>query len=108
MRFRTGQLLKAYEQKKARTKLWGPDVAERYVERVNIVYAARAKSDLFTLPQLRFHPLTGDRSGQYAATLIGRWRLILTFNTAETVADVEVEEAPEEAIIEEVSKPYGD
>lgn len=110
VRFRSGTLLKAYEQQQVRTKLWGADVARRYVERVNILKAAKAKADLFALPQLRFHPLVGGRAGQYAMTLIGRWRLIVTFNAAETT--VEIEEAPQAeadtATVEEVSNHYGD
>ena len=50
---------------------------------------------LFDIASLRLHPLTGDRQGQYALTLTGRWRLILTV-------------AGDTAIIEEVSSHYGD
>ena len=50
------------------------------------------------LPGLDCHPLKGERAGQYAVTLLGRWRLVFTLqgNTAEIIR------------IEEVSKHYGD
>jgi proteic killer suppression protein len=50
------------------------------------------------VPTLDFHPLKGNRKGQYALTLTGYWRLIIT-NDGE-IFDI--------AKIEEVSDHYGD
>jgi proteic killer suppression protein len=54
--------------------------------------------DLFRMPPLRFHPLKGDREGQFALTLIDRFRLIVSFpdQDRKTVQ------------VEEVSAHYGD
>jgi proteic killer suppression protein len=73
-------------------------VARRYVQRVDILYAAESIEDLHRMTVLRFHPLKGNRKGQYAVSLTDRARLILTFT--ESVATI--------VWIEEVSKHYGD
>ena len=46
--------------------------------------------ELARIPPLRFHPLTGDRAGQYAIRLTGRLRLVLSFPnpTSATVEEV--------------------
>lgn len=49
--------------------------------------------DLFAFASLRLHPLTGERQGQYAMTLVGRWRLIVSLEGSIVV-------------IEEVSNHY--
>ena len=111
VRFRTGELEKAYKQQKIRVRLWGVEVAKRYVNRVDLLKAAKSKDDLFTLPQLRFHPLKGKRQGQYAMTLLGRMRLIVTFDEQANTATVVAEEhaaGAEKATVEEVSKHYDD
>lgn len=74
------------------------DVAKKYIQRVNILKSAKSFEELYTIPQLKFHPLTGDRDGEFAITLTGFYRLIIT-NDGDTF-DI--------ARIEEVSKHYGD
>ena len=54
--------------------------------------------DLSKIPQLKFHPLTGNRKGEFAISLTGFYRLIIT-NDGDTF-DI--------AKIEEVSKHYDD
>jgi plasmid maintenance system killer protein len=51
---------------------------------------------LFTYRLLRLHKLSGDRQDTYAATIHGRWRLILR-----KISETEI-------LIEEVSNHYGD
>lgn len=79
-------------------RAWGPDVARQYVARVNVLYRARSAHDLAQFAALGFHPLTGDRRGQYALKLTGFMRLIVTF----------ADPALTRVTIEEVSKHYDD
>lgn len=73
-------------------------MARRYAQRINDLYAAETVEDLYRIPPLRFHPLKGDRRGQYALSLTDRVRLIVS------VAG----EATPIVWVEEVSKHYGD
>lgn len=77
---------------------WGDAVGRRYVQRISILQTADSVEDLYRIPQFRFHPLSGDRKGQFALTLIDRWRLIVSFPyyDRKTVQ------------VEEVSDHYGD
>jgi proteic killer suppression protein len=98
VKFRTKQLQRCYGSQKDATQKWGADVARRYVQRIDILYAAETVEDLHRIPVLRFHPLKGSRKGQYALRLTDRARLIVTFT----------ENAATIVWIEEVSKHYGD
>ena len=98
IRFKTNKLRKQYEHVKEAEKAYGEKVAKKYILRLNILKSAKCFEDLYQIPSLRFHPLKGNRKGEYAMTLTGYWRLIIT-NDGETF-DI--------AKIEEVSKHYGD
>jgi proteic killer suppression protein len=77
---------------------FGPDVAKRYIQRINIIKHTKNIDELKKLPGLRCHPLKGNRAGQWAVKLTGFYRLIFTLE-GETL-DI--------ARIEEVSKHYDD
>lgn len=98
IKFKTNKLQKQYENSKEAVKAYGTDVAKKYIQRVNILKSAKSFEELYAIPQLKFHPLTGDRDGEFAITLTGFYRLIIT-NDGDTF-DI--------ARIEEVSKHYGD
>ena len=98
VRFKTNKLQKQYENSKDAVKAYGIDVAKKYIQRVGILKSAKSFDDLSKIPQLRFHPLTGDRKGEFAISLTGFYRLIIT-NDGDTF-DI--------AKIEEVSKHYDD
>lgn len=98
VRFKTNKLQKQYENSKDAIKAYGADVAKRYIQRINLLKSAKSFDDLYTIPQLKFHPLTGDRKGEFAISLTGFYRLIIT-NDGDTF-DI--------AKIEEVSKHYDD
>ena len=98
VRFKTNKLQKQYENSKDGEKAYGLDVAKRYVNRVNLLKSAKSFDDLYRIPQLKFHPLTGNRKGEFAISLTGFYRLIIT-NDGDTF-DI--------AKIEEVSKHYDD
>ena len=98
VRFGTALLQQCYEQHRLAVREWGADVARRYVERVTIIMRVKSVAELNTFTALKFHPLVGDRKGQYAIKLTGFMRLIVSFDDrAMTIARVE-----------EVSKHYDD
>ena len=75
--FRTRRLQRCFEEEKEAIRSWGTDVGRRYVERVNFILAANVWDDLFTFQFLDLHPLRGNRQGQFAARLTGKYRLIV-------------------------------
>lgn len=96
--FRTKKLEKQYLDGRTAAAAYGPDVGRRYIQRVILLKSVSNVSELSKLPGLRYHPLTGDRKGQHAITLIGRWRLIFTLSG--NTLDI--------AMVEEVSNHYDD
>lgn len=95
--FKNSKLKKHFENEKEASKAYGKQVAKKYIMRINTLKGAKSFDDLYRIPVLKFHPLTGDRKGEYAIALTGYWRLIIT-NSGETF-DI--------AKIEEVSDHYG-
>lgn len=51
---------------------------------------AAAAVDLYAARALDFHPLRGDRAGQYALRITGQMRLIVTFDDTGRVVIEEV------------------
>ena len=90
VKFRTSELREAFERHQRGVRLWGEEVARRYIQRVKILEAAESVDDLFKIPPLKFHPLTGDGKEKYSVVLVGRSRMIATFeDLAMTIAWVE-------------------
>lgn len=54
-----------------------------------VLDAAAALSDLSPLQSVGLHKLTGDRKGQWAMTINGRWRLCFRFANGDAW-DVEI------------------
>ena len=96
--FRTRKLEKAYTEYKRAEKTYGPEIARKYIQRINIIKQVKDIGELMSLQGLRCHPLKGKRQGQHAITLTGFYRLIFTLR----------DDQLEIARIEEVSKHYGD
>ena len=96
--FKTKKLQKQYENSKEAEKAYGTQVGRKYIQRVVILKSAKCFEDLYKIPSLKFHPLKGNRQGQYAMKLTGYWRLIIT-NDGDRFDIVK---------IEEVSDHYGD
>ena len=74
--FRTRKLEKEYQQHDKGVKAYGPEVARKYIQRINIIKQARDIDELMNLPALDCHPLKGNRHGQYAIRLTGFYRLM--------------------------------
>ena len=96
--FRTRKLQRQYERSAEAIRAYGQQVGRRYIARINLIKHARDIEDVGQLPGLDCHPLKGDREGQCAVTLTGFHRLIFTLEG----------DRLEIAMIEEVSKHYGD
>ena len=96
IRFKTKRLEKQYMSINEAIKVYGQQVAKKYIMRINILQSANSFEDLYSIPMLKFHPLTGNRKGEYAISLTGYYRLIITKNG--DTFDI--------AKIEEVSKHY--
>lgn len=77
VRFRTRQLERCAAELNSAARAWGPRVGRRYVERVQLLQEAPSLDELFAVRTLGFHPLRGDRRGQFALRLTGRMRLIV-------------------------------
>ena len=98
VKFKTNKLRKCYTQSKQASKEYGNQIARKYIQRINLIKAAKNFDEVMSLPGLRCHPLKGNRQGQYAVNLTGFYRLIFTIE-GETLNI---------AMIEEVSKHYDD
>ena len=97
IKFRNRTLRERYEDANKGTREWGPQVAHRYIQRIEQIEAMPTFHSLFSIRSLRLHPLKGGRQGQYALTLVGRYRLI-----------IERDDAPDAVIVSEISNHYGD
>jgi proteic killer suppression protein len=98
VRFASSRLERCYRQLALAQREWGSRVGRAYVQRVNVLHAARDGRDLFALRSLDIHPLKGERKGQYAIRLGERERLIVTFSDAALTI----------VRVEEVSRHYDD
>lgn len=77
VQFRSRRLRKAFESEKQAIRNWGPDVGPRFVTTVHFLRNVESMNDLSSFAFLRFHALRGNRVGQFAVLLTGKWRLIL-------------------------------
>ncbi len=96
VRFPNNRLRRCYEDASMATQEWGPNVARKYIQCIEILFAAQHFEELFSIKSLRMHRLAGDHAGEYALTLHDRWRLILTDEGDHSVA------------VKEVTNHYGD
>ena len=95
--FHNNNLRKNYEDVNKGSRMWGSQVARRYIQRIEQIEAMPTFHSLFSVGSLRLHPLKGSRQGQYALTLVGRYRLI-----------VERDDASNTVLVLEVSNHYDD
>jgi len=98
IRFRTRKLEKQYTNHQEANRVYGKEVARKFIQRVNIIKHAGDLEELKRMPGLRCHELKGNLQGRWAVNLTGFYRMIFTLegNSMEIVC------------IEEVSKHYGD
>ncbi len=96
VRYRKNKLQRQYERVQEAQKAYGVEIARKYIQRINLLKAARDIREVIKLPGLRCHQLEGNRKGQWAINLTGFYRLIFTME----------DERLNIAQIEEVSKHY--
>jgi proteic killer suppression protein len=96
--FGTKKLLKCYTDYSRGQRTWGPEVARKYIQRIDLLQETMDIAEVAKLPGLDCHPLKGRRKDQYGAVLVGRWRLIFSLQ-GDKASIIRVEE---------VSKHYGD
>ena len=89
--FRTNKLRKCYENFRYCERALG-ELARIYVRRINEISACSSVEDLHRLPPLRFHPLKGEREGQWAISLGGQMRLVVTLRDKSGETTVRIEE----------------
>lgn len=68
------------------------DLVDRLRKMLAFIVAAESVDELGTPPNYGFHPLTGDRAGEYAMTVSRNWRLTFTVPDDRTVAELDLED----------------
>lgn len=86
--FGSAKLRRCYEESARAFREWGPEVGRRYIGRIETLYAMRDFSETFRQHSWRTHLLKGDRGGQYAIDLTGKWRLIVTRGATDTAVTI--------------------
>ena len=95
--FGANRLARCYEQSSLAVRQWGEPVARKYIARINELYSVPTFDELFNIRSLRVHPQKGNREGQFALALTGRWRLIVARGPKD-----------DEVTVEEVNNHYDD
>ena len=90
--FATTKLRRSFESREESLRVFGAAIGKKYVMAVNFIRQARTIQDLHTAPQYRFHRLQGNRASEYALTLTGNWRLIVTIPSPNVVRIEKVED----------------
>ena len=90
--FATNRLAAASLNLSEATRLFGVPIGRKYIQRVAVLRAAEKFAHLYGHRALRLHPLRGDRSGQYALTLTGNYRLIIERTNEESVQILSLED----------------
>ncbi len=87
VQFRSRQLERRYRRSNEAVRAWGEEVGRRYVQRINVLLDATTVADLYAARALDFHPLRGERSGQYALRLTGQVRLVVTIEVEQVMIE---------------------
>jgi len=90
--FSTNRLRHASTNFSEASRLFGIPISRKYIQRLAIIRATDKFAELFGHRALRLHPLKGDRTGQYALTLSGNYRLIIEKLDEDKVYIVDVED----------------
>lgn len=80
--FKDKQLKRFFE--KGTAKGVPADDAERISDILDALDAATQPEDL-NLPGFGFHPLKGDRKGQYAVTIRANWRIVFEWDDGQAI-----------------------
>ena len=86
--FKHGGLKQYFED--ANSKKLPADMVKKIQIRLNVLNRAKELKDV-ALPGLGFHPLKGDRKGEYAITVTGNYRMTFRFEKGD-VLDLNLED----------------
>ncbi len=90
--FSTNRLTNASTRLSDASRLFGIPIGRKYIQRLAVLRATDKFSQLYGLKALALHPLKGNRSGQYAITLTGNYRLIIEKIKEDAVRIISVED----------------
>jgi proteic killer suppression protein len=65
---------------------------DRLTDMIAFIDAAVTFSHLSIPPNFGFHPLTGDREGEFGMTVTKNWRLVFRKVDDQTIADLNLED----------------
>ena len=75
--YSSGKLAEASLSISEATRLFGVAIGRKYIQRVAILKVADKFTQLYGISTLRMHQLKGPRTGEYAITLTGNYRLLI-------------------------------
>ena len=90
--FSSNRLTDASNSISEASRLFGVPIGRKYIQRLAILRAVEKFSQLYGFQALRHHPLKGNRTGRYAITLIGNYRLIVEKIREDKVNILDVED----------------
>jgi len=90
--FSSNRLAKASVSLPEASRLFGVPIGRKYIQRIAVLRATETFTQLYGHRALRFHPLKGNRAGQYSMTLTANYRLIVGKVQEDTVRIMEVED----------------
>ncbi len=93
--FKTGNMKKECEDRKKLASQYGDQQAKKIMIRINELYAAQNLNDIWKLPQVKMHALSGKLKGHFALSVKDPYRMIiypLNGNTADlkTVTKIQI------------------
>lgn len=74
------------------SRLFGIPIGRKFIQRLAVLRATDRFAHLYGHRALRLHPVKGNRTGQYAITLTGNYRLIMDRIAEDTVRIIDVED----------------
>jgi len=90
--FSSHQLSQASVSLAEASRLFGVPIGRKYIQRLAVLRATDKFTQLYGHQALRLHPLKGTRTGQYAITLTGNYRLIVEKIEEDKVRIIDVED----------------
>jgi len=92
LEFSSHRLSNAYLNLSEAGRLFGVSIGRKYIQRLAVIKATDTFSQLYGHQALRMHPLKGARTGQYAITLTGNYRLIIEKVEDDKVRIIDIED----------------
>ena len=92
LEFSSNRLFNAGISLSEASRLFGVPIGRKYIQRLSIIRATEQFEQLYGHRALNLHPLKGNRSGQYAISLTGNFRLILEKIKEDKVRILDVED----------------